>query len=93
MKKQLIHKQPQRKEEIEDNYYSIEMFWGEDEFQIVYLNEAEFNLAFCCIDEISEDAEIISKKAIVYDFDKHHLSIAKQLEQVINKRDVSIFRN
>jgi hypothetical protein len=71
----------------------IEMFWGEDEFQIVYLNEAEFNLAFCCIDEINEQAEINSKKAFVFDFDKDDLPIAKQLEHVINKRDVSIFRN
>ena len=71
----------------------IEMFWGEDELPIVHLNETAFSLAFCCIDAISENKEIITKKSIVFDFDKDDLSIAKQLEQVINKRDVSIFRN
>ncbi len=70
----------------------MEMFWGEDELPIVHLNETEFNLSFCCMDAISEDAEMISKKALVFDFDKNDLVIAQQLERLINKRDVSIFR-
>tara|TARA_R110001632_G_scaffold6324_5_gene25884 strand:- start:67877 stop:68821 length:945 start_codon:yes stop_codon:yes gene_type:complete len=67
-----------------------EISWKQKE-DIVKIDYKEMKLNFCCVEYNSDIKNKIESKTIPFYFAEEHINIVKELEKLINNRDLTIF--